>query len=242
MKGSTKIVVTCGNRLLREAIARILTKKDEFEILAAQVASSSFSFNDEIVALGADLLVHDSLEIFGGDPRSGKTCVVGRTLSYVLVAMDDNHEQFLAAIQRGVLGYVLRDASAADVLSAVRAVAQGQAACPPAYTRVLFDYIAGGADKAANVPAPVVYGLTRREQQLVPLLSRGLTNKEIASHLHLSEQTVKNHIHRMMKKMQASNRVEVCDAWRKQCAATGTKMDWYFGASDASAALESTEY
>jgi DNA-binding NarL/FixJ family response regulator len=56
-------------------------------------------------------------------------------------------------------------------------------------------------------------GLTRREQQLVQMISRGLTNKEIASQLNLSEQTVKNHIHRMLRKLGATDRlgaVELC--------------------------------
>jgi len=56
-------------------------------------------------------------------------------------------------------------------------------------------------------------GLTRREQQLVQLIGRGLTNKEIASQLNLSEQTIKNHVHRMLQKLGASDRlaaVELC--------------------------------
>jgi len=56
-------------------------------------------------------------------------------------------------------------------------------------------------------------GLTRREQQLVHMISRGLTNKEIASELNLSEQTVKNHVHRMLRKLGAGDRlaaVELC--------------------------------
>jgi DNA-binding NarL/FixJ family response regulator len=57
-------------------------------------------------------------------------------------------------------------------------------------------------------------GLTRRQQQLVPLIAQGLTNKEIASHLNLSEQTVKNHIHRMLRRVGASDRLQVIDLTR----------------------------
>jgi DNA-binding NarL/FixJ family response regulator len=53
--------------------------------------------------------------------------------------------------------------------------------------------------------------LTRRQQELVPMIARGLTNKEIASHLNLSEQTVKNHIHRMLRRIGASDRLEVIE-------------------------------
>jgi DNA-binding NarL/FixJ family response regulator len=54
-------------------------------------------------------------------------------------------------------------------------------------------------------------GLTRRQQQLVPLLAQGLTNKEIAAHLNLSEQTVKNHVHRMLQKVGADDRLSVVE-------------------------------
>ena len=54
-------------------------------------------------------------------------------------------------------------------------------------------------------------GLTRRQQQLVPLLAQGLTNKEIALQLNLSEQTVKNHVHRMLQKVGADDRLSVVE-------------------------------
>jgi DNA-binding NarL/FixJ family response regulator len=54
-------------------------------------------------------------------------------------------------------------------------------------------------------------GLTRREQELVPLIARGFTNKEIASQLNLSEQTIKNHVHRMIRKVGAEDRFRVAE-------------------------------
>jgi DNA-binding NarL/FixJ family response regulator len=59
-------------------------------------------------------------------------------------------------------------------------------------------------------------GLTRREQQLIPLVAQGLTNKEIANHFCLSEQTVKNHLYRMMQKVGVSDRLSIVDLCRTQ--------------------------
>jgi two-component system, NarL family, response regulator DevR len=59
-------------------------------------------------------------------------------------------------------------------------------------------------------------GLSRREQQLAQMIGRGLTNKEIASELNLSEQTVKNHIHRMLRKVGVSDRLSVAELCRMQ--------------------------
>lgn len=229
VKSGTRVLVSCSNRLLTEAIARILSKKAEFDIVSTRVAGCDDG--DETAASPADVLVLDSLEPFIAPSKTD--AALKQKANCVLVAMEDNHVHFLKAIQCGVRGYVLRDASAVEVISAIRSVAQGQAACPPSYTRILFDYVAGLSSKLPAATENAAWELTRREQQLIPLIERGLTNKEIASSLNLSEQTVKNHIHRMMRKMQSSNRLEVCNAWQRQYgSSTSTNGIGYSRASE----------
>jgi len=231
VKSGTKVLVSCSNRILTEAIARMLSKKAEFEVLSASVSGpEDFS---EISAAEADVLVLDSLEMFLSAATTENAAAAGGRPSCVLVAMEDNHGHFLKAIQNGVRGYVLRDASALEVICAIRSVAQGQAACPPSYTRVLFDYVAAASVKTPSQAVTARWELTRREQQLIPLISRGLTNKEIANTLNLSEQTVKNHIHRMMRKMQSANRLGVCNAWQRQRASLSTNGFRYSGAQES---------
>ena len=60
----------------------------------------------------------------------------------------------------------------------------------------------------------IEFGLTRRQQQIVPMIAQGLTNKEIASNLNLSEQTVKNHVHGIMRRVGADDRLQVIDVTR----------------------------
>jgi DNA-binding NarL/FixJ family response regulator len=116
-------------------------------------------------------------------------------------------------VREGIVGYILKDASAMEVASSVRAVATGEAVCPPALSLALFEQVAKQSNQPNHFSIRHNLGLTRREQQLVRMISHGLTNKEIASQLNLSEQTVKNHIHRMLRKLGASDRlnaVELC--------------------------------
>jgi DNA-binding NarL/FixJ family response regulator len=67
-----------------------------------------------------------------------------------------------------------------------------------------------------NTRARTQLGLTRREQQLVPLIDQGMTNKEIGNHLNISEQTVKNHIHRILRKVGAEDRLSVFSAYQSR--------------------------
>jgi DNA-binding NarL/FixJ family response regulator len=197
---TTGVLVLCRNRLLRESIVRILTKRAEFEVIAT-TGTGAIS-QEEMVDSGASVVVMDSLEC---EFESG-------SVKFLLVAMRDDRKDFLTAIRRGVLGYVLEDASAADVLLAIRAVARGVAICPPHYLRVLFDTVAGQCSELPTNHRRVQTGLTIREQQIVPLIGRGLANKEIANQLGLSEQTVKNHVHRILRKVGAEDRLGISDA------------------------------
>jgi DNA-binding NarL/FixJ family response regulator len=116
-------------------------------------------------------------------------------------------------VRDGIAGYVLKDASAMEVAAAVRSVANGEAVCPPSLCLALFERVANQNAQPASFVIRHNLGLTRREQQLVQLISGGLTNKEIATQLNLSEQTVKNHVHRMLRKLGATDRlsaVELC--------------------------------
>jgi two-component system, NarL family, response regulator DevR len=215
MEDKPRVVIVCGNRLLKESIARILRKKNDFEIVAT-LALCSASW-DEIIGSGADVLVLDSLEFLPRRQASPSPARAPRSCPQcLLIAMEDDPNRFVTAIRRGARGYVLQDASAADVMSAIRAVAEGHAVCPPVYARVLFDLVVTQNDELPNTRRRTKWGLTRREQQLIPLIGRGLSNKEIASHLKVAEQTVKNHIHRMLRKLGVTDRLSVYEACQAQ--------------------------
>jgi DNA-binding NarL/FixJ family response regulator len=98
----------------------------------------------------------------------------------------------------------------------VRAVANGEAACPAQLGASLFRYVARQSDHVPSFQVKVRLGLTSREQQLVGLIGRGLTNKEIAGQLQLAEQTVRNHVHRMLRKVGANDRLAVVEVCRMQ--------------------------
>lgn len=206
-----RVLILCCNRLVRESVARLLAKKTDFDVVAAEsVGADSPGANEPS---GTDVFVADSLQpLVEGWPcfpaKESEKCAA----KCVLIAMQDEPSQFLTAVKHGALGYVLQDASAEDIVAAIRIVAQGEAVCPPALTRLLFDYIASRTANFPNQWTRARMGLTRREQQLVPLIGEGLTNKEIANRLNVSEQTIKNHIHRILRKVGVDDRLSVFEA------------------------------
>jgi DNA-binding NarL/FixJ family response regulator len=109
----------------------------------------------------------------------------------------------------------LKDASATDVTAAVRAVARGEASCPPQMCTLLFQTVAQMKRNKYIEKSTDKMGLTLRQQKLMKLVAKGQTNKEIAEELHLSEYTVKNHMSRILKQLDAESRSEAVETLRE---------------------------
>jgi DNA-binding NarL/FixJ family response regulator len=210
-----KVFLLAESRLLRDVLVRLLARKAGLQVVG--VASSSEDAIVAAVSANPDVILCDSLSDAISD--NGTIRELRRNLprsKILMFGMDCEEEKFLIAVQHGVTGYVLKDASASDVASAIRVVASGDSVCPPKLCSVLFNYVAGSRAWKPGVQVTKKLGLTRREQQLVELISQGLTNKEIAGRLYLSEQTVKNHLRRMFRKSGSSDRLQAVGFWRAQ--------------------------
>ncbi|MHB8217023.1 MAG: LuxR C-terminal-related transcriptional regulator [Candidatus Sulfotelmatobacter sp.] len=210
------VFLLAENRLLREALLRILSKKDDIHIVGA--GAFGVGVLEQIASSGANVLVLDSLS-----PLLPEYGLLNRlhhmnpAIGIVMVGMDADKSAFLRVVQAGALGYVLKDASALEVARTIRAVAAGEAVCPGALSVALFQWVAKYKPAVPDPQLKKGLGLSRRERQLVGLIQQSLTNKEIASRLNLSEQTVKNHVHRILRKLGAPDRlsiVEVCGTER----------------------------
>jgi two-component system, NarL family, response regulator DevR len=209
------VFLLCENRLLREALLRILGKRNDLKMIGACGYSSSAL--NEMIASRPRVIVLDSLHLALGPSlllrHIHQSLPNART---VMIGMEPREEDFLNAVREGVAGYLLREASAAEVSTALRAVAIGEAVCPPCFTATLFQHAAQHLASQQNFQGRNCSELSRREQQLLALLCAGLTNKEIANQLYLSEHTVKNHVHRILRKTGTADRVELIELYRSR--------------------------
>jgi DNA-binding NarL/FixJ family response regulator len=202
-----EVFLVAENRLLREALIRILTKRSDIRVVGA--APYSQATQEQIISARPDIVILDSIRSVFSEARLVSTLhAVVPTVRVVMVDMDVDQGTFLRAVREGVVGYVLKDASATEVTATIRAVAAGEAVCPPALSMTLFRVIQGRLARGVASPA-----LSRREQELVALLRDRLTNKEIAAKLNLSEQTVKNHVHHMLQKLGAPDRLGIVERY-----------------------------
>ena len=214
MDRKISVFVLSSNRLLRESIERMVRKKPDLDLIGAQ--SIRADSKEEVINSDAEVLVLDSLQFVLETDGWWVTASPAerKRIKVLLIAMDDDKKHFLSAVKQGAVGYVLQDAPAIEVIGGIRAVARGEAICPPHFVRVLFDYVASLSSDLPNTRTRKQWGLTRREQQLIPLIGRGLTNKEIATQLNLSEETVKSHVHRILRKVGVVDRLGVFEAYQ----------------------------
>ena len=139
----------------------------------------------------------------------------------LMIGMEDDQEMFLRAVQAGAEGYLLRDASAKQILAAVHRLERNAVVCPQHLERALFNLIANGPRLHVTRAAIHFASLTPREHQLTSLLAQGLANKEIAGRLNLSLQTVKNHVHSILQKTQSKNRAMLAQLVEPQPSPSG---------------------
>jgi DNA-binding NarL/FixJ family response regulator len=177
---------------------------------------------EQIIASNCGVLLLDSLTSAHAIKLLSELYERAPEVKVVLFGMDDDPQVFLRAVHLGVSGYVSKEASATEIIAAVRAVAQGEAVCPPKLCMALFHEAAHEYHERPAITdreARIKFGLTHRQSQLVALVANGLTNKEIAASLNVSEFTVKSHLRRIMKQVKAESRFEAVDLIRNAGAA-----------------------
>lgn len=209
-----RVFLLIENRLLRDALERLFRKRADLLLVGCHEPGGCSRQTAEETP--SDVLVMD---FFDAEWLPSKLAASNRETAApraVLIGMSDEYEQFLTAIRGGVTGYLLKEASAAEVVSAVRGAYRGEAACPPKLCAALFEYVSQKIPNRQTAIPVARPSLTLRQQRLIALVAKGLTNKEIALRLNISEFTVKNHIHRILKNVDADTRSQAVEAARSQ--------------------------
>jgi two-component system nitrate/nitrite response regulator NarL len=128
-------------------------------------------------------------------------------LKVVAIAVNDVEQEVFACAEARVSGFVSRNGSIQDLVAAVHSAVRDELVCSPRIAALLFGKVA--ALRSERIGERPDGGLTRREREIVSLMTRGLSNKEIARQLRIQNATVKNHIHSILGKLQVRRRGEV---------------------------------
>lgn len=132
----------------------------------------------------------------------------------IFLTVHDNDERMISAMRAGAKGYLLKNLSVNKLLASLRALDRGEAAISRTMMARVLEEFALSTPSTSAEPSPLV-DLTSREIEVLQELADGITNQEIATRLYISENTVKNHIHNILEKLNLNNRREAIDFARK---------------------------
>ncbi len=141
----------------------------------------------------------------GSDSHSDAEACGARVLILTTFDLD---EYVFAALRAGASGFLLKDTAPAQLLDAITVVAAGEALLAPTVTRRLIEQFSR-SPQPSRAPRVSLDGVTDREHEVLALVGRGLSNAEIAEHLHLASPTVKTHVSRLLMKLGARDRAQL---------------------------------
>ncbi|MFD8491918.1 two component transcriptional regulator, LuxR family [Amycolatopsis xylanica] len=200
-----KVVVVDDQELMRVGFRMVLGAQEDIDVVGeagdgAQAIKLAEQLRPDVVLMDVRMPVLDGVE-------ATKAIVAAGTARVLVMTTFDLDEYVYSALQGGASGFLLKDTQPSHLVSALRAVAAGDAVVSPSVTRRLLDRFVGTASSAMRDVA-VLDVLTDREREVFVLIAKGMSNVEIAESLFLSEATVKTHVGRILSKLELRDRVQ----------------------------------
>ncbi len=212
-----RVLAADDQRVVREGLAMLLGLLPDVEVVGTAADG------EEVLALAAELkpdviLMDLRMPRMDGVEATRRLRELDPAVKVVVLTTYADDRSVLDALRAGALGYLTKDAGAAEIQQALHRVAGGQAALDPAVQLHLVEAIADGVP-SGPATAPLPDGLTPREAEVLTLIAAGLSNAEIAERLVVSEATVKSHVNHMLAKIGARDRAQaVAYAYRRGLA------------------------
>ncbi|NUR82537.1 MAG: response regulator transcription factor [Nonomuraea sp.] len=196
-----RVFVVDDQELVRTGTVMVIDAQEDMRVVGQ--AGDGAQALAELRTAAADVVLMDvRMPRMDGVEATRRLLAAGLAAKVIVLTTFDLDEYAFAALRAGASGFLLKDAPAAELLTAVRTVHQGDAVIAPSTTRRLLDHVARRLPDVAPDP------LTDREREVLRHIAQGQTNAEIAGSLYLSEGTVKTHVGRILAKLELRDRVQ----------------------------------
>ena len=202
-----RVLIGCDTRLYREGLVDSLSRVEELQVQGAvdsvdDLVSRADEVRPNVILL--DMAMPGSYAAVRTIREAAPDAVV------VALGVAETEQNVLACANAGIDGYVSKDASLHDLVHTIESVARGEVLCSPRIVASLFREM---ARRGLEINADAGIRLTSREHQILDLIDKHLSNKEIARALHISLSTVKNHVHNILAKRQVHRRADAAAAF-----------------------------
>jgi len=211
--GAPRVFVLTDVRLYAEGLVNILDREPSIDVIGTS-SSPGHAMSAILEQSVEDMLL--DLQAPAGPEVARQIRDVAPGVWLVALAVPEGDDDIVAWAEAGIAGVLPRDGSFRDLVEMIHSVVRGETVCSPRAAAALLRRVAvlaraAGPSPAAERPLPPS-PLTSREIEVVRLMARGLSNKEIAESLGIALPTVKNHIHHVLEKLQVRTRSEAAAA------------------------------
>ncbi len=197
-----RVYLLDDHEVVRHGLRDLLEREGDITIVGE--SGSAVDAEHRIPALHPDVAILDArLPDGSGIDVCREVRSVDPTIQALILTSFEDDEALFAAIMAGAAGYVLKQIRGTDLVDAVRRVAAGQSLLDPAVTARVLDRIRRGPEQPAELKS-----LTEQERRILTLVAEGLTNREIAQRMFLSEKTVKNYVSSLLAKLGMERRTQ----------------------------------
>jgi DNA-binding NarL/FixJ family response regulator len=202
-----KVMVVDDHPMWRDSVARDLT---EAGLQVVATASNGTEALNRAPAARPNVVVLDlQIPAPNGVEVTARLVKDDPTLRVLILSASGEQDDVLEAVKAGATGYLVKSASRDELLAAVRRVAEGDTVFTPGLAGLVLGEYRRLSDSPADARDPDTPRLTDRETEVLRLVAKGLSYKQIAERLFLSHRTVQNHVQNTLRKLQLHNRVQL---------------------------------
>jgi DNA-binding NarL/FixJ family response regulator len=201
-----RVLLADPHALFRRGVRMVLDEEADIEVVAE--CADGLEAVDRISELVPDLVLIDvRMPGLSGIEATRRARSLVPNVKFAILTVSEDDEDLFAAVRAGATGYLLKEVSIEELPDAVRRVARGQSLISPSMaTRLLTEFNA--LSRRVEEQRGTAPRLSDRELEVLRLVARGLSNKDIASELVIAENTVKNHVRNILEKLQLRSRME----------------------------------
>jgi DNA-binding NarL/FixJ family response regulator len=204
-----RLLLVDDQPLFRRALASLI--QGQFDMSVAGEASDGLEALEKVRALSPDLVIMD-INMPRATGLEGVRAIrsAGFDVPIVMLTIEDEDSDLFEAIAAGANGYLLKNLKPEQLFDGIRGAVRGEAPVSAAIATRLLDALRRGGPPPSSSGGHTAEAttLTRRESEILQLVAAGLSNKEIANELTITEGTVKNHVHNALEKLHLTNRVQ----------------------------------
>jgi DNA-binding NarL/FixJ family response regulator len=201
-----RVAVVDDQELVRTGLVMVIDASEDMRVVAQ--AGDGEAALRTLAATPADVVLMDvQMPGVNGLDATAQLLARDHAPKVIVLTTFDLDDYAYGALRAGASGFLLKDASAHDVIGAIRSVHAGDAVLAPSATRRMLEHLADAAPRQRDDAA--ISALTDREREVLVEIAHGYTNGEIARRLYLSEATVKTHVGRILAKLRLRDRVHI---------------------------------